>query len=84
MAGVLLSLSLAASPAVLGVSLAGPGSGELRAADEPRPQRRSRDREHAMPRLTMGAGPTAIAMLVFLAAVVARGARRRRASVHEG
>lgn len=76
---VLLSLSLSVAPVVL-ASTAAPADAMVRAADDDRPHRRSRDREHAQPRVQMGAGPTALAMLAFVAAVVARAVRRRRAA----
>ncbi|MEX1368016.1 MAG: hypothetical protein AB1Z98_33105 [Nannocystaceae bacterium] len=80
MSGALLCLSLAASPAALGVSSSTVATAQVRAVDDQRPQRRSRDREGGEPRLQMGAGPTALAMLALVAAVIARSSRRRRAA----
>lgn len=60
------------------------GGAELRAAvhtaDGERPQRRSRHDTDAAPRVQMGMGPTALAMLALVAAVIGRSVRRRRAA----
>lgn len=73
----LWSVSVLASP-VLGE--AGPTTAVVRAADDERPQRRSRDDAKGAPPIQMGMGPTALAMLAMVVAVVVRASRRRRAS----
>lgn len=77
MPAVILGLSLVASGGVMGAS-ASASAPMVRAADDDRPHRRSRELEHGQPHVQMGAGPTALAMLAFVAAAVARSVRRRR------
>ncbi len=72
---VLWSLSVVATPAVLG---AVPSTASVTAIDEERPQRRSREHDAGPQGLQMGAGPTAIAMLALMMAIVGRSLRRRR------
>jgi len=69
----LWSLSLVATP----VGSFVPSAAVVRAADD-EPQRRSRDDEVRSVGLQMGPGPTALAMVALLAAIVGRSLRRRR------
>ncbi|MCA9705738.1 MAG: hypothetical protein KDK70_07815 [Myxococcales bacterium] len=61
-----------------------PAAAVVRAADDERPQRRSREDGKGVPHVQMGVGPTALAMLALVAAIVARTARRRRAHAATG
>lgn len=72
---VLWSLSVVTTPVVLG---AAPSTASVTAIDQDRPQRRSEDHEVGPPGLQMGAGPTAIAMVALMVAIVGRSLRRRR------
>lgn len=73
----LWSLTLVASPLL---AASGPTTAVARAADDERPQRRSRDDANGAPRIQMGMGPTALAMVALLVAIIGRGVRRRRSS----
>ncbi len=79
MSSVALSLSLLAAPVVL-ASSSPAATALLRAApDDEHPQRRSREGVEGGPRIQMGAGPTALAMIALVIAIVGRSVRRRRA-----
>jgi len=82
-AALLWSLSLAAAPA------ATPSAALVRAADDaaargrpdqPQDWERSRDHARSGPHVQMGAGPTGLALVALLAALVGRSLRRRRAA----